>query len=68
MGVPPLADGNTDWHRLLAGATGNIFFNKNMGRLGDSVKRPTLGFGSGHNPGVVGSSPMLGSVLSMEPA
>ena len=29
-----------------------------------SVKRPTLGFGSGHDLTVVGSSPMSGSVLT----
>ena len=33
-----------------------------------SVKRPTLDFGSGHDPRVVGSSPTLDSMLSMEPA
>ena len=29
---------------------------------------PTLDFGSDHNPRVIGSSPVSGSVLSMEPA
>ena len=28
----------------------------------------TLDFGSGHDPGVVGSSPMSGTALSVEPA
>ena len=32
------------------------------------VKHPTLDFGSGHDPRVVGSSPALDSVLSMKPA
>ena len=32
------------------------------------VERLTLDFGSGHDPRVIGSSPTLGSVLSMEPA
>jgi len=32
------------------------------------VKRLTLGFGSGHDLGVVGSSHKSGSVLSMESA
>ena len=30
------------------------------------VEPPTLGFGSGHGPRVVGSSPVLGSVQSVE--
>jgi len=33
-----------------------------------SVGRPTLGFGSGHDLEVVGSSPASGSVLSAESA
>ena len=33
-----------------------------------SVEHPILDFGSGHDPRVVGSSPALGSVLSIEPA
>ena len=33
-----------------------------------SVKHPTLDFGSGHDFRVVRLSPMLGSVLGMEPA
>ena len=33
-----------------------------------SVKCPTLGFGSGHNLMVVRASPALGSMLGMEPA
>ena len=33
-----------------------------------SVERPTLGFGSGRGPGVMGSSPCRVSVLGMEPA
>ena len=33
-----------------------------------SVKRATLGFGSGRELGVVGSSPALGSALSVESA
>ena len=32
-----------------------------------SVKDLTLDFGSGHDPRVVGSSPAMGSVLSVEP-
>ena len=32
------------------------------------VKCPTLGFHSGHDPRVMGSSPALGSTLSTEPA
>ena len=32
------------------------------------VERPTLDFDSGHDPRVMGSSPMLGSILSVEPA
>ena len=32
------------------------------------VERPTLDFGSGHNPRVVGGSPVSGSMLSVEPA
>ncbi|VFV38414.1 g-protein coupled receptor 26 [Lynx pardinus] len=37
-------------------------------RVAQSVEHLTLDFGSGHNPGVVGSSPVSGSVLSVEPA
>ena len=36
--------------------------------VAQSVERPTLDFGSGHDPRVVGSSPASGSVLSMKPA
>ena len=36
--------------------------------MAQSVERPTLDFGSGHDLRVVGLSPTLGSVLSMEPA
>ena len=32
------------------------------------VEQLTLDFGSGHDPRVMGSSPMLDSALSMEPA
>ena len=32
------------------------------------VECPTLGFGSGHDPRVGGSSPTLASMLSVEPA
>ena len=37
-------------------------------RVDHLVEHPTLGFGSVHVPKVVGWSPMLGSILSMEPA
>ena len=33
-----------------------------------SAECPSLDFGSGHDPRVMGLSPMLGSVLSMKPA
>ena len=33
-----------------------------------SVERPTLDFGSGRDPRVVGLSPTLGSMLSVMPA
>ena len=36
--------------------------------VAQSVERQTLDFGSGHDPRVVGSSPMLGSSLNMDPA
>ena len=36
--------------------------------VAQSFKCLTLDFGSGHDPRVVGSSPALGSALSMEPA
>ena len=36
--------------------------------MAESVKRPFLGFGSGHDPGVPGLSPVLGSLLSGESA
>ena len=36
--------------------------------MAQSVEHPTLDFGSGHDPRVVGSSPKLGSMLSMKPA
>ena len=32
------------------------------------VERPTLDFDSGHDPRVMGSSPLLGSALSVDPA
>ena len=32
------------------------------------VEHPTLDFGLGHDPMVMGSNPLLGSVLSVEPA
>lgn len=39
------------------------------GHLGDqSVKRPAVGFGSGHDLRVMGLSPESGTVLGMEPA
>ena len=38
------------------------------GRLSWLKARLTLGFGSGHDPGIVGSSPTLGSTPSWEPA
>ena len=34
-------------------------------RVAPSVEHPTLGFGSGHDPGVVGSSPVSGFTLSI---
>ena len=36
--------------------------------VAQSDECPTLDFGSGHGPRVVGSSPALGSMLSAEPA
>ena len=36
------------------------------GRLGGSVKHPTLGFGSGHDLTGMRLTAMLGSMLSME--
>ena len=36
--------------------------------VAQSVEHPTLDFDSGHDPRVMGSSPALGPVLSMEPA
>ena len=36
--------------------------------MAQSVEHPTLDFGSVHDPRVMGSSPALGPVLSMEPA
>ena len=36
--------------------------------MAQSVERPALDFGSGHDLRVVRSSPTLGSVLSTEPA
>ena len=36
--------------------------------MAQSVECPILDFGSGHDPLVRGSSPVSGSVLSMEPA
>ena len=36
--------------------------------MAQSVERPTLDFGSGHDPRVMGSSPTLGSTLSMQAA
>ena len=36
--------------------------------MAQSVAGSTLDFGSGHDPGVVGSSPALGSAVSVEPA
>ena len=49
--------------------TSSYKINKSLGHLGGPlVKHPTLEFISGHDPRVVGSSPMLGSTLSLEPA
>ena len=39
----------------------------NLGCLGGSVECPTVDFGSGHDPGVMGSNLALGSELGMEP-
>ena len=36
--------------------------------MAQSVKRPTLDFGLGHDPRVVGWSPESGSTLSVKPA
>ena len=36
--------------------------------MAQSIKHPTLDFGSGHDPRDVRSSPMSGSVLGIEPA
>ena len=36
--------------------------------MAQSVEHKTLDFSSGHGPRVMGSSPVLGSELSMEPA
>ena len=36
--------------------------------MAQSVECPSLDVGSGHDPRVVGSSPMSGSALSTEPA
>lgn len=36
--------------------------------MAESVDHPTLDFASSHDPGVVISSPVLGSVLSVGPA
>ena len=36
--------------------------------VAQSVEHPALDLGSGHDPGIVGSSPTSGSVLSVEPA
>ena len=36
--------------------------------VAQSITHPTLDFGSGRDPRVVGLGPTLGSVLSMEPA
>ena len=38
------------------------------GWVAQSVDRLTLDFDSGHDPGVVESSPALGSALRVEPA
>ena len=38
-----------------------------MGCLGGSVEHLTLDFGLDHDPRTVGSSPVQGSALSMEP-
>ena len=38
------------------------------GRLGGSVRCPTLDFGSGRDSWFLGSNPAWGSVLSVEPA
>ena len=36
--------------------------------LAQSVEHPALDFSSGHEPKIVGSSPALGFVLTLEPA
>ena len=36
--------------------------------MAQSVECPNLDFNLGHDPGVVGLRPVLGSVLSVEPA
>ena len=36
--------------------------------MAQSVEHSTLDFSSGHDPRVVGSSPILGSMLNVEPA
>ena len=51
---------------LLAQAAGHIKHTA-QGRLGGSVGEVSA-FGSGHDPGVVGSSPVSGSLLSGESA
>ena len=42
----------------------NYVKNKRTGSLGESVKHPTLDFGSGHDLMVLRSSPALGSMLT----
>lgn len=48
----------------------NIFFGRIKGRawVAPSGKHPTLDFRSGRDPGVVRSSPVLGSALGRETA
>ena len=46
-----------------------VYFLKSGGTwVAQPVECPTLDFGSGHDPRVVGQSSASGSVLSMEPA
>ena len=51
----------------------DVFLNQELNKIwgawvAQSVKRPTLDFGSGHGLTVVRLSPVLGSVLGMKPA
>ena len=47
----------------------NLIKNKLWGAwMAQSVERLMLDFSSGHNPRIMGSSPISGSALSVEPA